>query len=87
MKTQLNPLAAALAMGLLWGVSLFVWTLLSLRTGVGAQCLELMTDIYPWYQITTVGAFWGLLWGFLDGFIGTYVVVALYNFFTKKLGK
>lgn len=87
MKNSLNALAAALSMGLLWAVSLFVWTLVSFKTGFGGNALELMEDVYPWYTVSMQGAFIGLVWGFLDGFIGTYVFVWLYNFLTKKLGK
>ena len=85
MKTTLNPLAAALAMGLAWSLSLFVITLVSAQTGFMGNFLHLMEDVYPWYVVTNTGAFIGLVWGFLDGFIGTYVMVALYNFFVKKL--
>lgn len=87
MKNQLNALAAALSMGLLWAVCLFLWTIIAYRMGVGAKALDLLTDVYPWYAVTAKGALWGLVWGFLDGFIGTYIVVSLYNFFVKKLGK
>jgi hypothetical protein len=87
MKNQLNALAAALALGILSGLCLFVCTLLAFNMGVGAKWADLMTDVYPWYSVTTKGAFIGLVWGFVDGFIGGYITVALYNFFVKKLGK
>ncbi len=87
MKTQLNALAAALSMGLLWGVCLFIWTLISIQTSYASSWLELMAEFYPGYAATTVGAFWGLLWGFLDGFVGTYILVWLYNFFVRHFSK
>lgn len=79
-------MAAALTVGLLWAVCLFVWTFIAIKWQYGTGFLDLMSGVYPKYALTTAGAFWGLLWGFLDGFIGTYIVVALYNFFVKKLG-
>lgn len=85
MKTQLNALAAALSVGLLWGLCLFIWTFVSMQWGHGQSMLDMMSDVYPWYEMTNRGAFAGLLWGFLDGFVGTYLVVWLYNFFVKKL--
>ena len=87
MKNQLNPLAAALTCGFVWALALFIWTLAANGMGVGSKMLDLFTDIYPWYQVTVAGAFWGLLWGFIDGFIGAYIFVTVYNFFVKKLGK
>lgn len=87
MKNTLNALAAALSMGVLWALGLFIWTLIGTQTGFGGNALHLMEDIYPWYTVSVQGAFIGLVWGFLDGFIGTYVFVWVYNFFTKKLGK
>lgn len=86
MKNKLNPMAAALAVGLLWAVCLFVMTFVAMKWQYGGTLSDIIASIYPKYALTTAGAFWGLLWGFLDGFIGTYIVVALYNFFVKKLG-
>ena len=87
MKTQLNPLAAALSVGILWALCLFIWTFLSIQWGYGSSWIDLMAEIYPYYEATAAGAFWGLLWGFLDAFIGTYILVWLYNFLVLKLGK
>lgn len=85
MKTTLNPLAAALAMGFAWAISLFVMTLISSQNGFFGNALHMMEDVYPWYTVTSKGAFIGLVWGFLDGFIGAYILVWLYNFFVKKI--
>lgn len=87
MKTQLNALAAALTVGLLWAVCLFFWTLVATKNGYGAETLELVAEWYPAYEVTTKGAFIGLVWAFLDGFVGTYITVWIYNFFVRKLGK
>ena len=87
MKNQCNALAAALAAGILWGLALFLGTLVAMKTGIGQNGLQLFTDAYPYYELTTAGAFWGLLWGFIDAFIGVYIFVWLYTFLSKKLGK
>lgn len=87
MKNTLNPLAAALALGLAWAVSLFVMTLIASKTGFMGNALHFMEDVYPWYVLSFKGAFIGLVWGFLDGFVGAYILVSLYNFFVKKLSK
>lgn len=85
MKNTLNPLAAGLSMGLLCGAGFFVWTLIASQNGFGANALHMAEDFYPWYQVSVAGAFLGLIWGGIDGFIGGYLLVWLYNCFTKKL--
>lgn len=87
MKNQLNALAAALALGLVWGVFLMLWTLFALKWDTGISSLELIMEWYPGYEISGMGALLGLLWGFVDGFIGGYLVVWLYNFFVRKFSK
>lgn len=85
-KAALNPMAAGLSVGILWALALFVMTLVASGNGYGAHLLEMLVGVYPYYELSTTGAFWGLLWGFLDGMIGTYIVVWLYNMFVQKLG-
>jgi uncharacterized membrane protein YeaQ/YmgE (transglycosylase-associated protein family) len=87
MKNQLNPLAAGLTAGIFWGLSMLLGTWIAMKTGVGQNFLDLFTDVYPNYNLTMSGAVWGLLWGFIDAFLGAYVLVWLYNFIAKKLGK
>ncbi|MBT4384214.1 hypothetical protein HOD30_00525 [Candidatus Peregrinibacteria bacterium] len=87
MKFKLHALSAGLAVGVLWGLALFIWTIVTAKYGFAGSFLELITEVYPFFDITVSGAFWGLLWGFLDGFIGTYLLVWLYNFFVDKFGK
>lgn len=87
MKYKLHALSAALSLALIWGIGLFIWTLVTAQTGYGAAILDLISSIYPSYEISTVGAIWGLLWGFVDAFIGTYLVVWLYNYFVEKFAK
>lgn len=82
---KLNVLAASLAVGLTWSVSLLVLTLFSVKTGYAEGTLAILVGVYPGYELTNQGAFLGLIMGFLDGFIGTYIVVSLYNYFAKKL--
>lgn len=80
-------MAAALSLGVLWSLSMLVFTCMSLRWGYGQEFLELMADVYPGYEVSGKGAVIGMAWGFADGFIGTWLVVTLYNFFARKLSK
>ena len=82
---KLHASAAGLSVGLLWGVSLLVWTLVAAQNGYGSEVLELIASIYPGFEVSGQGAFLGLIWGFLDGFIGAYIIVWLYNHFAAKL--
>jgi len=83
-KLELNAKAAALSGGVIWGLSLFVMTLLASSNGYADSFLSLIEGVYPYYELSVVGAFWGLLWGFLDAFIGVYIFICLYNFFVGK---
>lgn len=87
MKKGLNTMAAALTAGGLAGVILFVWTLVAASNGYGEGILMLVGEVYPWYEISTQGAFLGLLWAFLDGFIGVYLVVWVYRWLNGMLTK
>lgn len=87
MKNQLNALAAALSLGVLWSLSMLVLTCISLQSGYASEFLELMADVYPGYEVSGQGAVIGMLWGFADGFIGTWLMVTFYNFFVRKLSK
>ncbi len=72
-----------LAGGIIWAFCMFVCTLLSLWLGYAANLLELLSGIYPGYNVSLLGAFVGLFYGFLDGFIGLWLLAWLYN----KLGQ
>lgn len=87
MKTQLNALAAALSVGLLWGLGMLVCTVAALQWGYADEFMELMGDVYPGYDVSGTGVIVGFIYGFLDGFIGTWILVSVYNFFVRKLSK
>ncbi len=77
---RLNPIALGIALGAVWGGSLFVTTWVSYYTGYGRLFLEVLAgSIYPGYSITPLGSFLGLFYGFLDGFISASVIGWIYN--------
>lgn len=69
--------------GIVWGVALFLTTLISVYTGFAQSFLTGIASIYPGYSISLTGSVLGLIYGFLDVFIGAYIFVWVY----KKLGK
>jgi hypothetical protein len=76
---KLSSKALGLTLGILWGLGLFVMTLLAASNGYAADQLGLLVGVYPWYEVTTQGAFIGLGLGFLDGFIGGWIIAWVYN--------
>lgn len=76
-----------MAVGIFWGVVMFIVTLLGYYYEYGIAFLEVMRSIYVVLTINPNGAIVGLCLGFLDGFIGTYVLISLYQFINNKLAK
>ncbi len=76
----LKPIALGIALGTVWGGSLFVTTWISYYTGYGRLFLEVLAQsIYPGYTITPAGSFLGLFYGFLDGFVSATLIGWIYN--------
>jgi len=82
-KTSLNAKHLGLAGGILWGLTMFTLTLVSIPTGYGSQFLDVWSSIYFGYSISLVGSIIGLIHGFICGFVGLYVLAWIYN----RLGK
>jgi hypothetical protein len=80
----LNAKNFGLAGGILWGLGMFILTLISLGTGYASEFLNLMGTVYIGYSITAVGSIVGLIYGFLDAFVGLWLFALLYNWLNKK---
>jgi hypothetical protein len=77
---RLKPSALGIAIGVVWGVSLFATTWISYYTGYAKAFLEaLAVSIYPGYSISPAGSFLGLVYGFFDGLVSGAVIAWLYN--------
>jgi hypothetical protein len=74
----MNLKASAMAGGILWGLLVFVFTLLETARGEGHTLLRLNT-IYPGYSVTYLGSVVGLIYGFVTGAIVAAVFCWLYN--------
>lgn len=77
--SRLSAKGLGLAGGILWGASMFVFTLIAFYTGYSADFIKLMMSVYPGYDLSIGGSFIGLAYGFADGFIGCYIFGWLYN--------
>ncbi|MGH7245623.1 MAG: bacteriophage holin [Nitrosotalea sp.] len=73
----------AITGGIVWAVSLFLTTVVSVYTGFAQPFLNGVGSIYPGYSISLVGSVIGFVYGFFDVFIGVYIFAWVY----KKLGK
>lgn len=82
---KLSPVALGVALGSVWGVSLFITTWISYYTGYGRLFLEVLAQsIYPGYTITPLGSFLGLSYGFADGFVSVALIGYIYNKLVKR---
>jgi len=83
---KLNVGAFALAVGVLWGASLFLMTWWFIgRFGVDeAVAPSMLERIYVGYGITPLGSVVGLAWGLFSGTILGGVFASLYNFFADR---
>ena len=81
----LNAKGFALASGALWGLALFVITLVAAARGIGNN-LSHLSAIFIGYQVTYIGSVIGLIYGFVAGLIMRWLFASMYNGFggTKK---
>jgi hypothetical protein len=81
---RLRPFPLGVALGVVWGVSLFITTWVSYYSGYARLFLEVMAQsIYPGYSISPAGSFLGLIYGFLDGLVGGAAIGWIYNRIVK----
>ena len=77
---KFKPVALGIALGIVWGGSLFFTTWISYYTGYGRLFLQTLAgSIYPGYSITPAGSFLGLFYGFTDGLISGFLIGWIYN--------
>ena len=75
---KLRARALGLAVGIVWGLGIFVATLWSTLLG-GGRTLGLLSAYYYGYTVGYGGAFVGLFWGFVNGLIFGMAVAWCYN--------
>ena len=81
---KLSVKALALSSGIFWGLCVLLFTLLAVYTGYLKEVAVFFEGIYPYYSVSLVGAFAGLVWGFVDGFIVGLIFGWLYNRFAPS---
>jgi len=82
----MNVRAFAVAAGIVWGVLLFVFTVVETARGLG-HTLGLLSFWYPGYSISYLGSMAGLVYGFVSGALIGAVFCWLYNRFVGMCGR
>ena len=83
---RLHIRACGLAVGIVWGMYVFLATIWLLWFRDGAT-ISALSHLYPGYASTYPGAVAGLAWGLLDGFIVGAALASLYNILHKWFSK
>ena len=82
----LRKRALGLSMGVVWGLAVFVATILSTMRGMG-KTLSVLDAYYLGFTVSYLGALIGLVWGFVHGFVGGVLIAWFYDLFCKMLYK
>ena len=83
---RLRKRALGMALGIVWGLAVFVVTISTIVRG-GGETLYLLEALYLGYRVTYLGAFVGLVWGFVNGFIAGVLIAWFYDLFCKVFYK
>lgn len=81
--TQLHVLSFGLALGVTWGLGMFVFGIINYFFAWGVDVMGTLSSLYIGYEPTVLGSLLGAIWGFVDAFIGGVVIAWLYNKFSS----
>ena len=83
---KLNIWAFSSALGICWGIAIFLVTWWSILVGGGPiGRLTFLGHIYIGYTLSPLGSVIGLVWGLVTAFIAGIFFCWLYNFFEENL--
>lgn len=69
-----------MASGLVLGLSMFFFAVLSMLFGLATPFVDIFSSLYWGFDSTVIGALLGLFWGFINGFILGALLAGTYNF-------
>jgi hypothetical protein len=75
----------ALAVGIYWGVGIFVLGLMA-HYGWGTRPVDMLGSVYIGYNASFVGALIGGVWAFFDALIAAAIIAWLYNTLSGSQG-
>lgn len=79
---KLNLKGFALASAVLWGLAVFLVTLVAVWRGTGEH-VGLLSAVYVGYQVSYLGSVIGLIYGFVNGLLAGALFAWLYNQLSK----
>lgn len=80
---QINKKALGNAIGIVWGLTLFIATLWASARD-GGNTLVKLSGFYPGYYIGFGGAIIGLIYAYINGFIWGWLIAKFYNNFVRE---
>ena len=80
---KLNSVGLGLAIGILWGVSLFALGLMAHFYVYGKPFVDPLSTLYLGYEPSIRGSIIGGLIGLIDGFFTGFLIAWLYNCFSS----
>ena len=81
---KINPKYLGIAVGIVWGIGLFITSLLAAKTGIAMGFIGTLSSAYIGYGPGAFGGLLGLAYGFVDGFLGGYFIGWVYNRLAEK---
>lgn len=84
MNMKIEVKRFAIAVGIWWGVALFVVTIVSLANGYAGEFLNIIASIYPGYSVSALGSVIGLVYGFVDGAGAVIILWWIYSLLHKE---
>lgn len=82
--SKLSVCNLGMALGIVWGLSLFFCAILTMLSGMGAPFVDIFSTLYWGLDATIIGAVFGLFWGFIWGFIMGALIAFFYNLCAAK---
>jgi hypothetical protein len=80
---QLNPKAAGLTLGLVFGLGWLVLMIISLQTGFLDQTIQGIGGLHPRFSYSYGGAVWMMFMYLIGGFVEGYILAWAYNKLNK----
>jgi hypothetical protein len=80
---KMRPITLGIAFGVTEGLVIFTVTILLVLHGESGHVL--LSELFPFHDLSFGGAFIGLVEGLIDGFVGGLVFASVYNFGLRKI--
>ena len=79
---KVHPIALGVGLGVIEGLAIFTATIILFLQGDRGSAF--LSKLFPFYEISIMGAFIGLVEGFVDGFVGGIILGWVYNWVVGK---